>query len=72
LALNAAVEAARAGGAVFKPHQGTAEEAFALVARAVAYRRQCGSRESYLSDLSDLTLGACFRMPSILAATAAT
>jgi hypothetical protein len=36
----------------FKLQQGTAEEAFALVARAVAYRRQCGSRESYLRDLT--------------------
>jgi methyl-accepting chemotaxis protein len=36
----------------FKLQQGTAEEAFALVARAVAYRRQCGSREAYLRDLT--------------------
>lgn len=36
----------------FQLKQGTAEEAMALVERAVAYRRQCGSRDAYLRDLT--------------------
>ena len=38
--------------AVFKLQQGTAEEAMALVARAVAHRRQCASRDSFLRELT--------------------
>ena len=36
----------------FQLMQGTAEEAMALVSRAVTYRRQCGSRDAYLRDLT--------------------
>lgn len=36
----------------FKLLQGTADEAMALVDRAVKYRNQCSSRESYLRDLT--------------------
>jgi methyl-accepting chemotaxis protein len=38
--------------AVFKLQQGTAEEALALVERAVDYRRQCGSRDTFVRDLT--------------------
>lgn len=38
--------------AVFKLQQGTAEEAMALVERAVDYRRQCGSRDTFVRDLT--------------------
>jgi hypothetical protein len=38
--------------AVFKLQQGTAEEAIELVQRAVAYRKQCGSRDVFLRDLT--------------------
>ena len=43
--------------AVFKLQQGTAEEAMSLVARAVAYRRQCGSRDAFLRDLTQADKG---------------
>jgi signal transduction histidine kinase len=36
----------------FKLQQGTAEEAMALVERAMTHRRQCGSRDAYLRDLT--------------------
>ena len=36
----------------FQLLQGTAEEAMALVERAVNHRRQCGSRDAYLRDLT--------------------
>jgi methyl-accepting chemotaxis protein len=36
----------------FKLQQGTAEEAMALVDRAMTHRRQCGSRDTYLRDLT--------------------
>jgi methyl-accepting chemotaxis protein len=39
---------------VFKLQQGTADEAMALVERAVAYRRQCGSRDAFLRDLTQV------------------
>jgi methyl-accepting chemotaxis protein len=38
----------------FELLQGSADEAMALVASAVAHRRQCGSRESYLRDLTQV------------------
>ena len=38
----------------FKLMQGTAEEAMALVERAMAYRRQCGSRDAFLRDLTQV------------------
>jgi methyl-accepting chemotaxis protein len=38
--------------AVFQLQQGTAGEAHALVDRAAAYRRQCGSRDAFLRDLT--------------------
>jgi signal transduction histidine kinase len=43
--------------AVFKLQQGTAEEAMALVHRAVSYRRQCGSRDTFLRDLTQVDKG---------------
>jgi methyl-accepting chemotaxis protein len=36
----------------FKLQQGTAEEAMNLVERALTHRRQCGSRDAYLRDLT--------------------
>src|SRR5450830_1852121 len=36
----------------FKLLQGTAEEAMTLVDRAISYRRQCGSRDAYLRELT--------------------
>lgn len=38
----------------FQLLQGTAEEAMALVERAVNHRRQCGSRDTYLRDLTQV------------------
>ena len=38
--------------AVFKLQQGTAEEAVALVNRAVDYRHQCGSRDAFVRGLT--------------------
>lgn len=43
--------------AVFQLQQGTAGEAHALVDRAAAYRRQCGSRDAYLRDLTSVDKG---------------
>ena len=42
---------------VFKLQQGTAEEAMALVVRAVDYRRQCGSRDTFVRDLTQKDKG---------------
>ncbi len=42
---------------VFKLQQGTADEAMALVERAADYRRQCGSRDAYLRDLTQSDKG---------------
>jgi methyl-accepting chemotaxis protein len=38
--------------AEFKLQQGTAEEACAMVTRALAYRRQCGSRDAFLRNVT--------------------
>ncbi|OGB33515.1 MAG: chemotaxis protein [Burkholderiales bacterium RIFCSPLOWO2_12_FULL_61_40] len=43
--------------AVFKLQQGSAEEAIALVERAVAHRRRCPSQEAFLRDVTDPTQG---------------
>lgn len=43
--------------AVFKLQQGSAEEAIALVERAMAYRRRCPSREAFLRDVTDPAQG---------------
>ena len=43
--------------ALFKLQQGSAEEAMALVARALAHRRRGATRDSYLRDLTSTTQG---------------
>nr|WP_315188967.1 methyl-accepting chemotaxis protein [uncultured Albidiferax sp.] len=43
--------------ALFKLQQGSAEEAMALVARALAHRRKGASRDSFLRDLTSPTQG---------------
>jgi len=43
--------------AVFKLQQGSAEEAMALVDRAVAHRRRGGSKDSFLRDLTQANQG---------------
>ena len=40
--------------ALFQLQQGTANEARALVERAVAHRRRCGSRDAFLRDLTSV------------------
>ena len=43
--------------AMFKLQQGSAEEAYELVQRAMAYRRQCPSTAAFLRDITDLSKG---------------
>jgi biotin operon repressor len=40
--------------AVFNLQQGTADEAMALVERAVSYRQQCGTRDAFLRELTQV------------------
>jgi methyl-accepting chemotaxis protein len=43
--------------ALFQLQQGTAGEAHALVDKAVAYRRQCGSRDAFVRDVTSVEKG---------------
>jgi signal transduction histidine kinase len=43
--------------AAFKLQQGTAEEAFAMVTRALAYRRDCGSHDVFVRNVSKSETG---------------
>lgn len=43
--------------AVFKLQQGTAEEAFAMVARAVAFRQQCGALDGFVRHVNKSETG---------------
>ena len=43
--------------AVFQLQQGTADEAMALVDRAMAYRHHCGSRDAFVRDLTAVEHG---------------